>query len=305
MPRVIQVVTPVGRTDALLDRLRGADGVVGLALQRGSSLDPPGDVVTVQATTDGTRTVLRLLADLRGTDGWSVLTSEPRSLLAPPYQNHLDQESSEATWEEVAFMLRQETNLNANYLALMAISGAIAAVGLWTDTLHVVVAAMVVAPGFEPLLRIRSGLVAGPRVLASRGLRSTLAGYLALAAGALLALLALRAIDPAASTDLATRQWVVYWSRVTGSGVLLAAVAGLAGAFTVAAQRAVLTAEVMIALALIPGMAIAAMAVGTGDLRLAAEGLGRWAVDAAAVVVAGTGVLGAKQALVHRRRELG
>ncbi|MBW3632779.1 MAG: DUF389 domain-containing protein [Chloroflexi bacterium] len=305
MPRTVQVALPPERTEAVLNRLRGTDGVVGLALQRGTSLDPPGDILTVQATTDGARAVLRALADLKGTDGWSVLTSEPISLLAPPYQNHLEEESNEAILEEMAFLLRKETNLNVNYFSLMAISGAIAAVGLWTDTLHIVIAAMVVAPGFEPLLRVPLGLITGPRVLALRGLLSTLTGYLALALGALLTLFLLRAIDPGGATDLAARQWVTYWSRVTGTSVLLAVVAGMAGAFTVAAQRSVLTAGVMIALALIPGMAIAAMAVGMGDFGLAAEGLGRWVVDAAAVVIAGAAVLGAKQAIVHRRAALG
>ncbi len=305
MPRTVQVALPPPMTDAALDRLKGMDGVVGLALQRGASLDPPGDIVMIQATTDGTRAVLRVLAELGAADGWSVLTSEPRSLLAPPYQNHLQEESNEAIWEEMAFLLRRETNLAVNYLALMAISGAIAAVGLWTDTLHVVVGAMVVAPGFEPLLRIPFGLVAGPRTLASRGLWSTLAGYLALALGAFLALLVLRVVDSERSTDLASRHWVGYWSRVTGTDLLLASVAGLAGAFSVVAQRSVLTAGVMIALALVPGMTIAAMALGTGDLGLAAEGLGRWGLDAAAVVIAGGVVLGVKQAIVHRRAALG
>lgn len=305
MPRTIQVTMPPERTETALDRLRRVDGVVGLALQRGASLNPPGDVVTVQATTDATRTVLRVLTDLGVDNGWSILTSEPRSFLAKPYQNQLGVESNEVIWEEMAFLLRRETNPGTNYLALMTISGAIAAVGLWTDTLHVVIAAMVVAPGFEPLLRIPFGLIAGPRTLASRGLVSTLAGYLALALGAFLALLVLRVIDQDRSTDLAARHWVGYWTRVTGSDLLLVTIAGLAGAFSVAAQRSVLTIGVMIALALIPGMAIAAMALGTGDLGLAAEGLGRWAVDATAVVVAGGAVLGVKQAVVHRRVALG
>ncbi len=304
MPRVIEVAVSPQKTDALIEQLRDLDGVVGLGLQRGASLDPQGDVVTIHATNDGTRNVLDLLVEMRVTEGGSIQTSQPRSLISPQYQNGIDRESNETIWEEMAFLLRLDTNLAANYLLLMALSGGVAAVGLWTNTLHIVIGAMVIAPGFEPLLRIPFGLVAGPRVLASRGLTSTLAGYGSLAVGAAITLLVLRLVDPGTSTDLETRSWVRYWSSVTGSGVVLSLIAGAAGAVVVTAQRSVLTAGVMIALALIPSMSIVAMAAVTGDFPLAGRGLMRWAVEAGSVLVAGALVLGLKQLLVHRRAAL-
>jgi uncharacterized membrane protein len=148
-------------------------------------------------------------------------------------------------------------------------------------------------------------LIGGPRVLVSRGLLSTVAGYGALALGAALTLLALRLIDPNSALDLETRSWVRYWSTVTPSGVLLALIAGVAGAVTVTAQRSVMSAGVMIALALIPAMSIAGMALAVGDLTLAGQGLMRWAVEAVSVVIAGTIVLGLKQMLLHRRHAQG
>lgn len=304
MPRTIEVAAPANKAEELLRRLEGRDGVVGLARQRDTSLNPPGDIVTIHATNDGTRTVLETLEELDLGDGGSIVTTEPRSLMSSRYQNGIDRETNETIWDEMAFLLRRETNVAGNYLAAMALSGAVAAVGLWTNTLHIVIGAMVIAPGFEPLLRMPFGWVAGPRNLASRGLLSTLVGYALLAIGAALTLLLLRILDPASSQDLETRSWVRYWSTVTGSSIVLALAAGAAGAVVVAAQRSVLTAGVMIALALIPGMSIAGMAVATGDFDLAGRGLIRWLVDAVAVVIAGLVVLGFKQAFIHRRRAL-
>ncbi len=169
MPRTIEVTVPAEQTGPLLERVKGLDGVTGLSLQRGISLDPPGDVVIIRATNDGACAVLTALDALNVTEGGAILTGEPRSLIARPYQNGIDRESNETIWEEMAFLLRREANPSANYLALMALSGGVAAVGLWTDTLHIVVGAMVIAPGFEPLLRIPFGLTGGPPVLASRG----------------------------------------------------------------------------------------------------------------------------------------
>jgi uncharacterized hydrophobic protein (TIGR00271 family) len=304
MPRTIEVSLSHEKTDTLIKHMRGVDGVVGLAVQRNASLDPPGDVLTIRTTNDATRTVLNVLTDLEVLDGGSILTSEPRSLISPNYQNGIERESNETIWDEMAFLLRRDTNLAANYLLLMALAGAVAAVGLWTNTLHIVVGAMVIAPGFEPLLRIPFGLIGGPNVLASRGVISTVAGYLLLVVGAALTVLMLRMVDPTASIDLTTRSWVQYWSQVTGTGVVLALIAGAAGAVVVTAQRSVLSAGVMIALALIPSMTIVGMALITGNPALASQGLIRWSVEAGAVLVASTVVLGFKHLLLHRRRAI-
>ncbi len=163
---------------------------------------------------------------------------------------------------------------------------------------------MVIAPGFEPLLRIPFGFIGGPRVLASRGLTSTVTGYLSLALGGAITLLLLHLVDPSTSTDLDARSWVQYWSSVTGSGIVLALIAGAAGAVVVTAQRAVLSVGVMIALALVPAMSIAGMAVVTGDLPLVGRSLLRWVVEASSVLIASALVLGLKQLLVHRRTAL-
>lgn len=305
MPRTIEVAISSDKTEELINKLGGLNGVVGLALQRGSSIEPPGDILTINATNDATRTVLSILADQNVLDGGSILTSELRSLINRKYQNGIDRESNETIWDEMAFLLRRETNLSVNYLLLMALSGSIAAVGLWTNTLHIVIGAMVIAPGFEPLIRLPFDWIGGPGVLASRGLISTISGYLILAVGAALTLMLLQVVDSSASIDLTARSWVQYWSTVTWNGLILAILAGAAGAVTVSAQRSVLSAGVMIALALIPSMTIAGMALAVGDITLIGKGLMRWIVDVGAVIVSSTAVLGTKHVLVHRRRALG
>jgi uncharacterized membrane protein len=133
---------------------------------------------------------------------------------------------------------------------------------------------------------------------ALRGLTATALGYAALAVGAALAVLVLQVIDPSPAA-LGERHWVRYWSSVQPSSVLIALVAGAAGAVVIASGRSVLTAGVMIALALIPAMAIAGMALAAGDLALAGRGVLRWATDAACVAVAGGAVFLAKRMLQH------
>ena len=78
MPRTSQVTVPGTQTDTLLARVRGPGGVVGLSLQRGASLDPPGDALTLQTTSDSLHAAVRVLS-LEVIDGSSVTTREPHS----------------------------------------------------------------------------------------------------------------------------------------------------------------------------------------------------------------------------------
>ena len=304
MPRSIEVSLAPDKADALLERVRGMEGVASLARQRGASLQPPGDIVTIHTTNDATRQVLEAVDDLSVLENGSVTTSAPRSILSPDHRSQLDNESNETVWDEMAFLLRQDTNVSPNYLALMALAGAIAAVGLWTNTLHIVVGAMVIAPAFEPLVGLPFGLIAGPRRLVGSGLRSTASGYLMLAGGAALSVLILQLVDPSRSAELETRSWVQFWSTPTATGIVASTFAGAAGAFVVSGQRAVLTTGVMIALALIPSMAIAGMAVAVGDFSLAGRGFIRWAIDAALVIIASGIVTLVKRVYLHRHRAL-
>lgn len=241
MPRTLTVSLSPAKAQALLQQVGTLEGVAGYSHQRAVSVRPPGDVVTVQVTNDGLRRLLLVLDELRVIDEGTIVTSEPKSVLSPDLQQRLERESNETVWEEMAFLLRQDTNLMLNYLVLMTLAGAIAAAGLWLDLLHVVIGSMLIAPAFEPLVRLSFGVVAGPQRIAWSGLQSTLVGYLMLAAGAAVMLWLLRALEVAAPGPLAELPLVRLWSSFTMGGLLTSALAAAAGAIVIAGLRPVLT----------------------------------------------------------------
>jgi hypothetical protein len=304
MPRTIEVSVPSAKAEEIIQRIQGMDGVVGLMHQRDVSLDPPGDIVTIQTSNDAARPVVDVLKDLDAHNAGSILTSAPNSIISPQHQNQLNQESNETIWDEMAFLLRQDTNPRFNFLALMALAGAIAAVGLWTDTLHLIVGAMVIAPAFEPLLRIPFGLITGSGDHVRLGFRAVVVGYLMLTIGALLTTLILRALNPAEASSFVHNNWVEYWSTLTSTGVLVSVFGGVAGAIVVSGQRSVLTTGVMITLALVPSLSLVGMAISLGETPLMGQALIRWIVDVAIVVMCSGLVLGGKQLLLHRGRAL-
>lgn len=308
MPRVIEVSVPSEQTDRLVAELRNRDDVLGLRLQRGVSLKPPGDIVTISTMTRSMYSLMPILDAYRvGTDsGTNLTTSEPVSLVAPSALDRLPGDESEGTWEEIETAIGKESNATINSLATMAISGFLAAIGLATNALHLVIAAMLIAPGFEPLIRISLGFIL--KSLAwRRGLVQTAKTYAALLTGALVAAIIVRlnGTSPTGeeeATYLPPNVLVDYWTSFSLTTLLITFVAGMAGAVLVAANRSVLTAGVMVALALVPGATLVMSGLVSGDIDIATRGALRWAHDFVIVVAAAALVFWWKQTQKHRRK---
>jgi uncharacterized membrane protein len=220
----------------------------------------------------------------------------------------ISRDTTEISWEEMEYSLARESNMRPNALVTMAAAGVFAVVGIDTGALHLVLAAMLIAPGFEPIVRVALGVIARSPVW-KRGLKDFASGYAALLGGAALASLALVAMGrplPAAETAyLRAGDLAQYWSSISGPTVLVSAVAGFAGAVLVSNNRSILTAGVMIALSLVPTIAMAGMGVVAGDLRLVVQSLGVWAADVAIVFLMSLLAFAWKRHTVQHRAMMG
>lgn len=297
---------PSPETDSVVEDVQRLDGIISLRVQRGISVHPPGDVITVETLNGSLSSLLRLL-EQRGvgrSNGRSLTTSDPLSVVSPPFAEAIARDANEATWEEMELTIAKESNMTIDALLVMAISGIFAAIGLATNALHLVVGAMVIAPGFEPLSRISLGIVARG-VSWKRGLIDVAKGYLALLGGAVATGIVLRLLGtfPANSSPsyLPPNVLVSYWISITPASVIVAAAAGIGGALLIASHRSILTAGVMIALALIPTIGIAGLALVVWRLDVIGQVLLRWLVEASLVVIGGLVVFGTKQLTSHRR----
>lgn len=232
MPRTVEVTVSSDQTDGLVESLRSRDEVLSVRLQRGESVKPPGDVISISTTNQDVQALARIL-DAHGigtSPSTNLSTTELVSLVVPSARDRLNHDTSEGTWEEIETVIGKESNATGNTLAVMAISGFIAAVGLATNALHVVIAAMVIAPGFEPFLRISLGFTTGSTAW-RRGLVQTAKSYAALLAGALTAAVVLRAFGtpPLGDTEtyLPERVLVDYWTTFSLSTVMISLAASV------------------------------------------------------------------------------
>ena len=282
----------------------GLDAVVGLSVQRGASVKPPGDVVVVHVLNRGADEVLRCADAARGRGPISIVTAEVASIIDPSRQDVVDDDVDEAIWEEAETGLRHQGRVTSNYLALMALGGAIAAVGLVSEPVPqtiAFVAASVIAPGFEPLAKIPLGLALRRWNVVKRGLVSSAVGYAVLVAGAALAFLALRLGGGTSVEALLANPEVHVIEDPTASSLLVSVCGAAAGVVIVLAYRRSLIAGLLVALILVPAAALVGAAAAAGRFGLAYQGLERLLIDAAFIVVLGALLVLIKQVTVHRR----
>jgi hypothetical protein len=304
VPRSFVISAPAPKIDAILQRVHGRRIVVSMSRSRGASLVPPGDVLSIQTTNDGARELVGVLDEVNVLEDGSFHSTKLQGLFSASARRDIETESNETFWDEMGFLLREDTNVSVNYLGLMALAGALAATGFALDALPVILAAITIAPAFEPLLRIGFGLVGGPRAMWQQGLLAAASGYLLLMAGAAAATLVLQQVGSHLTSGLEGHTWVAFWSGFTVPGLLPTLFAAVAGALIICGLRSVLTTGVMMALGLVPSLALGSAALVLGEFALASRAFARWMADASIVLVLSAVVLAAKAALVHRTRSV-
>jgi hypothetical protein len=310
MPRNVEIVVPPESTNTVLKEVERMEGVLGVRLSAGVSRRPPGDLVTVLTTNTAFHPLLRLLDRLGiGQDaGASITTMEPAGVILPSNPEAVSRDSTDIPWEEMEFSMARESNMTRNALFVMFAAGVIAAQGTATGALHLVIGAMVIAPGFEPIVRVGLGLISRSPAW-KHGLQDFGAAYLTLlaggAAGGLLLMATGRPIPVAEGTYLQPGSLLTYWTTVSGPSVMVSLLAGAVGAVLIATNRSVLTAGVMIALALVPSIAIAGMGLVAADIGTVVGAVTRWAVDVGLVIAMSVAVFAIKHRTVQRRPMMG
>ena len=307
MYRSFVISVPSAASDELLASLERLDQVVSLSVERGASIKPPGDVITVHSLNSHASAVLRLAEEAHRHGHVSIGTADLASLIDREHAKAIIKDTDEALWEETEVGVRHQSRPTHNYLLLMAAGGAVAATGFVTTPPTQTIAfisASVIAPGFEPLAKVPLGLVLGRWITLLRGLRSAAIGYLLIAIVAGLSYLGLEATEVTGSKSFLANKAIDKFSNPTSLDVLVSSAAALAGMTMVASRRFALLAGPLMALALIPSAAMAGVAAAAGEGELIVQALERLGIDVALIFVLGLILAGLKQLVVHRRRPL-
>jgi hypothetical protein len=281
--------------------------VIGVSHHPGASIKPAGDVLVVHTLNRGADEVLRLASAATRTGQVEIVIASANAFIAPMHATIIGNDIDESLWEEMEAGLRNHGRISPNYLVLMALGGVIASIGLFLSPVEQatsVVAASIIAPGFEPLAKISQGIALGRGRTALRGGVAALVGYATLIAAAALTILILGRVGQAAPERLHMQPLLEALTTFGAAPLVTSACAAIAGVMMVVSLRDIYVVGPLIALVLIPGAALVGAALAIGDGALALRALGRVGADAALVVVLGVGIFIWKQRHIHHRAPL-
>ncbi|MBC8155334.1 MAG: DUF389 domain-containing protein [Bacteroidetes bacterium] len=307
MQRTFSISLDNQYTDSLIAQLQPLEEVIGLSLQRDGSLKPPGDILTVQVLNTGAGEVLKRVAGTCPPTAFSITTSELASIINPAQEERVRRDIDEAIWEEMETGLRYNGRVTTNFLSLMALGGAISAVGLVSEPgpqAVAFVAASIIAPGFEPLAKVPLGLVLQNYRTVFLGLRSSLIGYTVVVLGPVFTFLLLQWLGVTNAGEFISNPEVDAVAHPTGKNLTISLCGTLAGCVIVAAYRRSVIAGALIAIVAITTTAMIGLSLACRRLDLAGQGLQRLGIDVVLIVVSGIIVFGTKQWLFRRRKPL-
>ena len=305
MHRIITIAVPPQYTAELVDKLKPVEHVLGITVDYGASVKPPGDVVAVTTLNRGTDDVMRLAGEAMKHGDTAITTAQAGSVSASNRQRQIDDDVDEGMWEEMESGLVHHGHLTVNYIVLMALGGIIAAAALVSEPearTAAFIAASIIAPGYEPVAKIPLAAVLHRWPIVRNALVSVSVGYAVVIVAAVATLWLLAAAGQIRLSDLPGNAEIDKLIRPNLGAMLISGSAAIAGMVMIMSFRETVLAGPLIGLALIPAAVVVAAGMAAGDVGMVAGAGKRLLLDLGFTVVFGGVVAGLKQRLVHRRR---
>jgi uncharacterized hydrophobic protein (TIGR00271 family) len=195
-------------------------------------------------------------------------------------------------WEEVESRLSESATLSVSFLVLITIATMIAAIGIITDSIVLIIGAMVVGPEFGPLAGISVALSEGRPLLARRSFAALAAGFPTgiVAAGILTLGLVAVSVAPG-SLRPSEHELTLFISQPNWYSVIVAVLAGLAGMLALVSAKAGPLIGVLISVTTIPSAANVGVAVAYGSWDEALRAAFHLGINVVAIVASGLVVL--------------
>jgi uncharacterized hydrophobic protein (TIGR00341 family) len=199
----------------------------------------------------------------------------PSSEPTPPEEKPPERIGREELYEDI----KNGARLSRVYMAMVALSTVVAAIGLNHNSVAVIIGAMVIAPLLGPNVALSLGITLGDLALLRQGLVTALAG-IAVAMAFSVIIGVLLNVDPTLS-EMASRTGV-------GLGDIVVALAsGCAGALAFTTGVSATLIGVMVAVALLPPLVTFGLLLGGGHPTLATGAFSLFLVNLICVNLAG------------------
>jgi len=280
--RMVELMLP----SKAADELRAMKADLRLIELWQEALDDEMILVRVLVQSDQAEAVMQAFEGrFAGQAGFRMLLIEVEATVPPPVieedvgEQDRPRDPQRIACAELVERLASGTVANRVFFATVVLSTVVATIGLVRDNLAVIIGAMVIAPLLNPNITLSLATTLGDGKLARQALLVNVAGVglaflLALVMGLLIP------VDTAVS-EIAGR------TQVGLSDVVLALAAGSAGALAVTSGVSAALVGVMVAVALLPPLAVTGLLFGAGDFALSGGAALLTAVNVICVNLAG------------------
>lgn len=292
----LRLIVPPDLLDVVLRTLEDAPEVTNLWRLPGAATKPPGDLVSCDVAKEEGSSILQELRahglEERGSIAVEVVDAS-LSLGAAEAEHIARGSPADAiVWEEIESRVSESAVLSMSYLVFMTIATMIGAIGLITDSIVLIIGAMVVGPEYGPLAGICVALIEGRPQLVAKSLRALAVGFPVAMIAAWVLTLALKATGIAPEVlDPADHELTLFVVRPNWFSAIVAILAGVAGMLALVSAKAGPLIGVLISVTTIPAAANVAVGVAYGSAGDAGRAAAQLGINLTAIVLSGLVVL--------------
>lgn len=291
----LRICVPAELSALVVESCTAQTGAAEVAVHRGASVLPPGDVVWAHVARESVEELLEKLHALKVEELGSVAITTPELMLsqrADRAEAAAPGDGADAmVWDEVTRQTGEDSRLTWSYLAFLVLATQLAAIGIVTDSTIAIVGAMAVGPEFGPLAALAVAL-------ARRQWRLGRSAALALGVGFPVAMLLAAftawlsvplGLFPADTLDNGSAVEFIY--HPGPYSLIVAVLAGAAGMLSVISRRSAALIGVFISVTTVPAAGFVAVALVLGEYQKAAGSAMQLLLNLIGIVASAVAVL--------------
>ena len=303
----VRIVAPANLAGPTLELLERSQSVINIVHLPRAAMRPDGDVVSCDVAREDVSAILSELRELgleeRGSIALDTVDTSISAAAQAAERHAAGSPADAVVWEEVETRTSESAELSGSFLAFMMLATVIAAIGILTDSIILIIGAMVVGPEFGPLAGLCVALVQRRADLARRSALALAVGFTLGIAAAFVTTLLLRAAGRGPDElNAASHPATLFISNPNIYSVLVALAAGVAGMLSLTTAKSGALVGVLISVTTIPAAANIGVAAAYAHWDEFAGASAQLIINVLCLVAAGVLTLAVQRALFERRR---
>ncbi len=289
----LRIVSPPALSAAVRRVLESQPGVVNVAQFPGAVIRPEGDLILCDVAPEATSHVIQELQRFDLGEHGSISMNRIDYMLSRAARQAEEEapgsSSNAVIWEAVESLTSESTQVSWSFLAFMAVAAVIAAAGLLTDSLILIIGAMIVGPDFGPIAGACVAIEERRWPLARRSITALVVGFgfavvTACVAGVVWSATNLAPDELITSEGTAT----LFVSEPSRWSIVVALAAAVAGMLSLTSEKSGALVGVLVSVTTIPAAANMGLAIAYTNLNEFDGSAAQLVLNVVSMIAAGT-----------------